>query len=57
MRSSITTARLSRRNALRAGAAAAIAAGMTLPRAARAQDELNILVWCDHTDTTLLQPF
>jgi spermidine/putrescine transport system substrate-binding protein len=57
MRSSITNARLSRRDALRAGAAAAVAAGIGLPKAARAQDELNILVWCDHTDAALLQPF
>jgi spermidine/putrescine transport system substrate-binding protein len=55
--SSITSARLTRRDALRAGAAAALAAGIGAPRTARAEEELNILVWCDHTDAALLQPF
>jgi spermidine/putrescine transport system substrate-binding protein len=31
-------------------------AGLT-PTAASAQDELNALVWCDHTDPALIEPF
>src|SRR5688572_4148420 len=57
-RSSIINAPVTRRRALRAGAAAAILAGAGLPRRSRAaEQELNILVWCDHTDAALLQPF
>ena len=57
-RSSINNAPITRRQALRAGAAAAVFAGAGLPRPSRAaEQELNILVWCDHTDAALLQPF
>jgi spermidine/putrescine transport system substrate-binding protein len=58
---SITFARpaLNRRRFLAAGAAvAALSAGVAVPgRQARAADELNALVWCDHTHPELLQPF
>lgn len=49
----------SRRRFLRAGAAAAsmtLAAPMIVGRA-RAADEINALVWCDHSDPALLEPF
>ena len=36
---------------------AAVGTMTAMPRAGRADDELNILVWCDHTDDRLLQPF
>src|SRR6218665_739896 len=36
----------------------ATAAALALtPVAASAQDELNALVWCDHTDPALIEPF
>lgn len=38
------------------GAAAVLAAG-TIGTDARAAGELNALVWCDHTDPALIQPF
>ena len=50
---------LSRRRFLQAGTAA-VAAGAfatNLPRPSRAADEINALVWCDHTDPALLDPF
>ncbi|WP_137155103.1 extracellular solute-binding protein [Rhizobium sp. FKL33] len=34
---------------------AVIALGLSAP--ARAQEELNALVWCDHTDPALIEPF
>ena len=40
-----------------AGAVAAGAAGALLARQAFAAGELNILVWCDHADSKLLEPF
>ncbi len=50
---------LGRRTAL--GACAAIAATVALPGLfagpAHAAEELNALVWCDHTDTALIKPF
>ena len=49
--------RYSRRQVL-AGGVAAIAAGSSgLPRRARAADEINALIWCDHSDPNLLGPF
>lgn len=48
---------ISRRSLLRTGAAAAAISAAGLPRRARAAEELNALVWCDHTDPNLLQPF
>ncbi|MBX6320328.1 MAG: extracellular solute-binding protein [Rhodospirillaceae bacterium] len=47
--------RLGRRRFLQAGAAAA--AALAAPRIVRAQEELNILVWCDNIDPKLLGPF
>ncbi len=47
---------LNRREFL-ATTSAAVAAGTMLPAAARAEGELNVLVWCDHADAKLLQPF
>lgn len=36
----------------------AVAAGVgVLPRASRADSELNVLAWCDHSDAKLIQPF
>jgi spermidine/putrescine transport system substrate-binding protein len=40
-----------------AAALAAVGTMTVMPRAGRADDELNILVWCDHTDDRLIQPF
>ena len=49
---------LTRRQALQAaGAAAALGVTGVAQRAIAADKELNILVWCDHTDAALLQPF
>lgn len=47
---------LSRRTFL-SGVAGAAVAGTALPRRADAAGELNILVWCDHADSKLLEPF
>jgi len=47
-----------RRRVLLAGAATAMAGTLGLgSRRAAAADELNCLVWCDHTDPALLEPF
>ena len=43
---------LSRRLLLATAAVAAL-----VPAAAQAQEELNALVWCDHTDPALVEPF
>jgi spermidine/putrescine transport system substrate-binding protein len=49
---------LTRRQVLKtAGAAAALGVTAAAHRALAADKELNILVWCDHTDAALLQPF
>ncbi len=40
-----------------AGAASVAATGSLLPSRAHAAGELNILVWCDHADSKLLEPF
>ena len=57
-RSETADFRLTRREALGAGAAAlALGASGLSTRAKAADQELNILVWCDHTDATLLEPF
>jgi len=45
------------RRGLLAGAAGVSAAAAMRPYAARASGELNILVWCDHADSKLLEPF
>jgi spermidine/putrescine transport system substrate-binding protein len=47
---------LSRRNFL-AGTAATATAVSILPKGARAEEELNCLVWCDHSHAALLEPF
>jgi spermidine/putrescine transport system substrate-binding protein len=47
---------ISRRRALQLGAAGLASLTIT-PKGARAADELNLLVWCDHTGPGLLQPF
>jgi spermidine/putrescine transport system substrate-binding protein len=47
-----------RRSVLLAGAASAFVGSLGLgSRRAAAADELNCLVWCDHTDPALLEPF
>lgn len=49
---------LSRRRFLQAGTAVVAAGALGgMPRRARAADEINALVWCDHTDPALLDPF
>jgi spermidine/putrescine transport system substrate-binding protein len=47
---------ISRRRALQAGAGA-LASLSFMPKGAKAADELNLLVWCDHTGAALLDPF
>ena len=49
--------RYSRRQVLAGGVAAAAAGSFGLSRRARAADEINALVWCDHSDPNLLNPF
>jgi spermidine/putrescine transport system substrate-binding protein len=49
--------RYSRRRLLAGGAATVAAASFGLPRRVRAADEINALVWCDHSDPNLLTPF
>ena len=49
--------RHSRRQMLASGVAALAAGSRGLPRRARAADEINALVWCDHSDPNLLNPF
>ncbi len=39
------------------GAAAVLAAGAAISPVAQAAEELNALVWCDHTDPALIEPF
>lgn len=57
LRSTKMNIRITRRDALRTGAAAlAVGAGLS-SRTRAAEQELNILVWCDHTDAALLEPF
>ncbi len=52
------SAGLSRRRFLQSSAMTLAAAGtLGLPRRGRAAQELNALVWCDHTDSALLKPF
>jgi spermidine/putrescine transport system substrate-binding protein len=49
-----------RHNVTRRTVLAGLAAGagtLALPRRAYTADELNILVWCDHTDPRLIGPF
>ncbi len=50
------TGSMNRRRFL-AGTAGAAAASTLLPRVGHAEGELNILVWCDHVDAKLLEPF
>ncbi|WP_119462419.1 extracellular solute-binding protein [Rhodospirillaceae bacterium SYSU D60014] len=57
LRSPLPFSPISRRRLLGAGAALAATGAVGLPRRARAAEELNALVWCDHTDAALLQPF
>jgi spermidine/putrescine transport system substrate-binding protein len=55
MQGSRTGRPITRRRLLAAGAAAT--AALAAPRIVRAQEELNILVWCDNIDPKLLKPF
>ena len=48
---------LSRRRVLAGTAATVVAGTLGLPRRAAAADELNALIWCDHSDPNLLGPF
>ncbi len=45
------------RRTLLAGAAATATTAAMLPRRAHADGDLNVLVWCDHADPKLLEPF
>ena len=49
--------RYSRRQALAGGVAAIAAGSVGRPHRAHAADEINALVWCDHSDPNLLSPF
>ncbi len=55
-RSASLLGRPSRRCFLAAGAALT-ATALTLPRQTHAADEINALIWCDHSDPNLLSPF
>jgi spermidine/putrescine transport system substrate-binding protein len=48
---------IDRRRFLGGAAAAAALAGTGWSRTARAAGELNVLVWCDHADAKLIEPF
>ncbi len=52
-----TRASLGRRQFLGSLAAAGAAAGLVRTPRAKAAEELNALVWCDHTDPALIRPF
>jgi spermidine/putrescine transport system substrate-binding protein len=54
-----TAARMGRRQALGVGLsfAALFALGGAMSGQVKAAEELNALVWCDHTDPALIQPF
>ena len=56
LKESIMNKKITRRSVL-VGGAQLITASTMLPRFANAADELNVLVWCDHADPKLLQPF
>ena len=45
------------RNKLLSGAATFILGAVAFAQGAHAAEELNALVWCDHTDPALLEPF
>lgn len=50
--------RISRRRLLKTGAAGAAAVGsFSIIGRAKAAEEINALVWCDHSDPNLLSPF
>lgn len=58
MSAPVRTSAMSRRRFLEGSAVVALAAaGAYLPRPARAAQELNALIWCDHADPELLGPF
>jgi len=46
---------LSRRSVL--AGLSAVAGATVLPRRGHAADQLNVLVWCDHADAKLIEPF
>lgn len=48
---------IDRRTFLGTAAASAALAGTVWGRSAKAADELNVLVWCDHADAKLIDPF
>ncbi len=52
-----TRVSLGRRQFLGSLAAAGAAAGLVRTPRAKAAEELNALVWCDHTDPALIRPF
>ena len=56
LKESIMNKNITRRSVL-VGGAQLLTASAILPRLANAADELNVLVWCDHADPKLLQPF
>lgn len=54
-RAGITRRRLLQQAA--AGAAAVAVSPLIYSRKSRAEDQLNVLAWCDHVDPRLIQPF
>jgi spermidine/putrescine transport system substrate-binding protein len=52
-----TKSRFGRRRFLQGSAAAIAVSVMWRARGAKAAEEINILVWCDHADRKLLEPF
>ncbi len=54
---SSSTYSASRRRFLQGSAAALAAAAIGMPTRSWAGEELNLLVWCDHSDPRLLKPF
>lgn len=54
---SFTRNRVSRRRFLVGGTAVIAATGLFAQRRSFAAEELNLLIWCDHTDPNLLGPF
>ena len=45
------------RNKLLGGAATMLLGALAIVPSAQATEELNALVWCDHTDPALIAPF
>lgn len=57
MRMQRTGGFMNRRKFLGTAAATAAVAGTAFSRQAKAADDVNLLVWCDHADAKLIDPF